>query len=286
MKALPDVRTLHRGIEDDELLNSASAIAFQVLSAAIPLALFTLALVGFLDLEQVWRDAAAALRPKLSPAAFTVLDTTVRDVIDHEQPFWLTLGAALTLWRISSAMRAVMGALDRIYGADRERPLLERLRISIGLALAVTVLLLAALAVVHLGGVLVPVEGAALSLLSGIVRWALAGLLLLLALGLTIHHGPVCRQPLGWVSFGSVLAVFAWLLASAGFALYVGEVASFSSLFGSFTTAFVLLTYLYVSAFSVLLGVEIDAQVRRAAEEGREGQEPSGPPAAVRVSAA
>ena len=174
---------LRRGVEDHEVLNSASAIAFQVLTALVPLTLVLLALIGFFDLQRVWSDAARELRPQLSPAAFTVVDDTVRNVLESKQPFWLTAGAAFALWRLSSAMRAVMHALDRIYGADRDRPLPERLRISIGLAIVVALLLLLALAVLHLTPLLFSVDGLPLAVVSIVVRWGVAGALLLLASG-------------------------------------------------------------------------------------------------------
>jgi membrane protein len=268
---MPSVREVQEGMEDHELLNAASAIAFQVLTALIPLLLVLLALIGFFDLEQVWTDAARELRPRLSPAAFTVVDDTVRNVLTGKQWFWLTAGLALALWRLSAAMRAVMGALDHIYAAERSRPLTERLRVSIALAIAVALLLLLALCVLHLGPLLVPVDGVVPGVVSVVVRWGVAAVLLLVAVGLTIHYAPATPQPLHWVSFGSLVAVGSWLIGSLLFALYITEVASYGSLFGALATVFVLLTYLYTSAIALLLGVEIDTQVRRRVEGSADG---------------
>jgi len=259
---LPDLRSYVEAFDEHEVLNSASAIAFQALSALIPIVLVLLAALGFFDLERVWDDAASELRPQLSPAAFTVLDDTVRKIVTEQQPFWLTAGLAFAIWRLSSAMRAVMGALDRIYGADRERPLRERLRVSVALSLVVAGLLLGAIAAVQLGPLAVRTDGGLAGAASLVVRWAIAAALLLGAVAVTLRHAPASPQPLGWVSFGSGLAVGSWLVASAAFVLYVTEIASYGSLFGSFATLFVLLTYLYLAAIALLAGVELDAQVR------------------------
>ena len=48
------------------------------------------------------------------------------------------------------------------------------------------------------------------------------------------------------------------------FGLYVTQVADYDSIFGSLATVFVLLSYLYVSAVSFLIGAEVDAIVRDA----------------------
>jgi len=259
---LPRLAQVRDGAERHEVLNSASAISFQVLFAAVPLALFGLALAGFLSLDRVWRDAADQIRPNVSPAAFTVLDDTVQSVIGGQRWFWLTLGGALAIWRLSAAMRATMGALDRVYEADEDRPLGAWLRISIALSLALTALLAAALAAVYLLPVAVPVDGAVLGALSFVVRWGIALCLLLAGIALTIRYAPAVRQPLAWVTFGSALSVGCWIVTSAAFGFYATQIASYESLFGSLASVFLTLTYLYLSAIAFLAGVEVDALVR------------------------
>ena len=256
---------VYRGAERHEVLNSASAIAFQALFALVPIALVFLALVGFFDVDRVWHDARAELEPKMSDASFKIVDDTAQAIIEHRQPFWLTIGLALALWRLSAAMRATMHALDLIYGGDEhDRPLVERIRISVLLSLALTGLLLAAGALVYLGPVAVPVHGDALGAVSLFVRWWGAVALLVFGIGLTLHHAPAIPQPLHWVSTGTVLCAVAWMASTAAFAFYVTDIADYGSVFGSFASLFVLLTYLYLAAAAFLLGAEVDAQLRRA----------------------
>ena len=53
--------------------------------------------------------------------------------------------------------------------------------------------------------------------------------------------------------------MIAWVGTSLVFGLYVTEIADYGSIFGSLATVFVLLTYLYLSAASFLIGAEVDA---------------------------
>ena len=275
------LRRAHAALDEHEILNSSSAIAFQVLFALVPLGLFTVALLGFLELDRVWRDAAAEIKPELSPAAFTVIDDTVRKVLSQQQPFWLTAGAALAIWRLSAAMRAAMGALDRVYECeDNDRSFLSELRTSIALSLVTTLLLLLALAVVHLGPVVVPTDTAAAEVLSILVRWGIGLALGVLAVGVIIHYGPARGQSLGWVSRGTLLCASAWLVATFAFALYATRLADYGSAFGSFATVFLLLTYLYLSAAAFLVGVEIDVRARSSSPEEKE-HAPAAAPFAV-----
>jgi membrane protein len=261
-----DVRQHVDEIREDfakhDLLTYAGAISFHVMTAVVPLALFTLALLGFLSLDSVWTNIADNLKPQVSGAVFTVIDDTVRNVLGSKQPAWLTVGLAVAMWRLSVVMRTVMGALNRVYEAPRDQPLQERVATSLALSAAVTVLILLALAVIHLGPLVVPVDGVVLGVLSAIVRWGIAGVLLLVAVGLVIRYAPATPQPLGWVSFGSLVCVAAWVLTSVAFGFYVTSIANYGSLFGSFATLFVVLTYVYLSAIAFLAGVALDAHVR------------------------
>ena len=93
-------------------------------------------------------------------------------------------------------------------------------------------------------------------------RWGVAGLLLLLAVGLLLHFAPEMRSPLRWVSFGSVLIMAGWLLMSLGFGFYLREIADYNSIFGGLATVVVLIGFLYASAVVFLGGVQVDALAR------------------------
>src|SRR5918992_5899129 len=108
------------------LINFAAAISFLLVLSMVPFALFLLALLGFLELEEVWRqDVAPEVRDSLSRDAFRVLDSTATRVLTEKQGWWITAGFALTLWEISAATRVTMTALDRIYGFHRRRGFFE-----------------------------------------------------------------------------------------------------------------------------------------------------------------
>jgi uncharacterized BrkB/YihY/UPF0761 family membrane protein len=111
---LPDdgrsqVRRLLDSYAEHDLLTYASAISFQVFSAIVPFLLFGVGLLGFLSLEDVWRDELAPdLRPNVSEAAFAVIDDVVETALESQQLFWVSAGFLLALWQISGAVRAVM----------------------------------------------------------------------------------------------------------------------------------------------------------------------------------
>jgi membrane protein len=265
------VRNLVRDVvdrfEEHDLLTSASAMSFQVFTALVPLLLFAFALLGFLSLDDIWRDnVAPSVRGNLSPAAFHVVNDTATKVLSSGQFFWMTAGFVLTVWQISGAVRAVMGALNRIYRVDGDRPLRRRLLVSTGLALVVGAALLGAVGVVTLGPLLYDGLGQPLNALLFLLRWTIAGVLMLLAVGMLLRYGPARARPMRWVSFGTMLVIGSWIAMSIGFGAYLRFVASYDSVFGNLATVVVLMGYIYLSGLVFLTGAQVDAIVRRRVE--------------------
>jgi len=265
-----DVRTLTRALvekyRENDLLTYASAISFQVFFALIPLLLFAFGLIGFLSLSDAWaKDMAPEIKPHVSDTAFKVIDDTVNQILGSKQLFWVTLGAAIAVWEISGAVRAVMQIFNRIYGVTETRRFWRRMRISLGLAAVSGAALISAAAIVRFGPLAVDALGASGFLVDAVAfvaRWAIALALLVLVVGVMVRFAPDCRRPLHWVSFGALVAVVGWAAMSIGFWVYATEVADYESIFASLATVIVTLTYLYASVIVFLTGVQLDALVQ------------------------
>jgi membrane protein len=245
------------------LINFAASISFLLVLATVPFLLFLLALLGFLELEEVWRrDVAPEIRGTLSDTAFRLLDDTATRVLTQKQVWWLTAGFALSLWEVSAATRVTMTALDRIYGFHRRRGFFEIFPRSVGLGLTMGVTVVVAVVVVRFVPLATGDVGGVAAVLSVLGRWLLAGALLGAGVALMVHHGSATRQTLPWVTVGTFLVMGAWIAMSILFGIYVTYLANYGSVFGNLTTFFVLLLYVYASAIAFLAGVQADACLR------------------------
>ena len=252
------------GMEEHDLLTSASAIAFQVLTSLIPLALLVLSVMGLLHVESLWNDdLAPQFRAQVSKEVYAVADDSVRRTLGQEQVWWLTAGLVFTVWQVSGVARAIMGVLSEIYNDGDDRSFKQRYGTSIALGSGVTVLVLLAFAVARFGREVLGLDdpGLAVEAIVFLVRYGAAFVLLSTAVWLLLRFAPAHPGPHRWVSFGSALCVIAWLGTSAVFGFYITQVADYGSIFGSLATVFVLLSYLYVSAVAFLIGAEVDAIV-------------------------
>ena len=59
----------------------------------------------------------------------------------------------------------------------------------------------------------------------------------------------------------AVLATLMWLVASEGLSFYVGRMTSFGATYGSLGAVAGVMLWLYATAYAVLLGAELNAQI-------------------------
>ena len=135
------------------------------------------------------------------------------------------------------------------------------------------VLTLAIVGVVFLGLATIVIVPLMLSFLdnSPLRAWLLTalpwgGMLLIVMIGIGILYrfGPNVRRPRTPIfTWGSLVAAFAWALASLAFSTYLGSFNSYNRIYGSIGAVVALLMWFYLGAFSVMLGAVFNVELAR-----------------------
>jgi membrane protein len=258
-----NARAFVNAYERNDLLTYASAISFQIITALVPALMFGFGLLGFLSLQNVWRDELGPdIKGSVSKPAFAMIDDTVTKALTQHQLFWVSIGFVIALWQVSGGVRTIMGALNEVHGYSNGRTWVRRMTTSLALALVLGACWLLAIGAVVLGPLLYGDVGLVLGAVLYIARWAIAGALLLFAVAVVLHYAPEHEQPVRWVTRGATLVMAGWIVMSIGFGIYLRYIADYNSIFGSLATVVVLSGYLYAAAVVFLGGVQVDALAR------------------------
>jgi membrane protein len=171
-------------------------------------------------------------------------------------------------------MRAVNSAYDRdeTRGFVKQRVVAVQMVFGLGLAfLLVFGLLILGPVISHWIGSALDAEGF-IGWAWWIAQWPILIGALLLVFAAVLYLAPNVEHP-RWqlVTPGSVFAVVVWLVASGLFAVYTSTFSSYNKTWGSLAAVIVMLTWLWLSGLSLLLGAEINAETERS-RELREGQ--------------
>jgi membrane protein len=257
-----------RRFADNNLLTYASAIALQLLVALAALIFLAVALLRPLGMEGTWSGSVApALAGRLPAEWMAAIQWSVQHELSTDGAVSIAFGVVVSVWEVSGAVRAVMSALNRIYGVQEPRGTLRRFGVSFLLAVAVSVLLISA-AFVGAGAV-----APGNPWLEWVVRTGAPALLIYAVVALLVLVAPARRQPWRWVSAGSIWIVFAWVSVSVIFAYWVGDVMNLRTPQAALGIVLSTVGYLYASAIAFLVGAQVDQLARQggaAAVLGRE----------------
>jgi membrane protein len=182
----------------------------------------------------------------------------------------LLLSLALALWSAMSGTSMLMQTLTIAYEEEDDRGILYFYALALGLTLGEIGFGLIALALV--AGI--PAVLAALPLPAfwgetvSLIRWPILAGLILLGLGLLYRLAPRRRVPRWeWLAPGTVAATLLWLVASAGFSIYVARFGSYDKTYGSIGAVVVLLMWFYLTGYIILVGAELNCEVERATRQ-------------------
>lgn len=260
----------------DRLSIVAAGVAFYALLAVVPALAALVAIYGLVfDPQQVSRQIAA-LSGLLPPQALDILLGELQNLarIDRGSLGWgAAVGLALTLWSASKGVKTLLEALNVAYG-ERETRGFIRLN-ALALLLTLGAIVTAALAIAAI--VVIPAVVAFVGLddqLGGLVAYARWPILAAAAAGgiaVLYRYGPSRAAP-SWslVAWGAVLATALWLIGSALFSVYVSNFGNFNRTYGSLAALVVLLTWFLLSAYAVLIGAELNAELERRARSASE----------------
>ncbi len=267
--------------EEDEILGRAAQLSYYFLLALFPLLLFLVTLFGYMA------GAGSHLRHKLitylgnvmPDSAFQLVVSTIDQVTDARGGGKLWFGLLAALWAASSGVSALAQALNAAYEVPETRPWWKVRLISIGLTVAIAVLIISALLLVLYGGQLgnfvatLVHEGYAFTLAWKALQWPIALAFVFIAFSLIYQFGPNVgarrrgkRLPASdlrrrWFSPGVVVAIVLWLLVSLGFRLYLHFFNSYSATYGSLGAVIILMLWFYLTGAAILLGGEINCEL-------------------------
>jgi membrane protein len=170
----------------------------------------------------------------------------------------------LAIWSANSGTSALITALNVAYAEPEKRGLLRYYAGTLFLTGAAVIFGIVSLVLVAIIPAVVGMLpfGAFGKVAVDWIRWPVLVLLFALALAIIYRYAPSRNEPRwSWVSAGAVLATALWIVGSVLFSLYVGKFATYNKTYGSLGAVVVLLMWLWLSAYAVLIGAELNAEM-------------------------
>lgn len=274
-------KDIARGVKDDigrdNLSIVAAGIAFYAFLSVFPAIASIVSIYGLISDPSEVQEQLANLAGLLPPEAFAVLVNQLTRAAQADQTVSLGLvfGILLTVWSASRAMKGMIIALNIVYKQTERRSFIRFNAIGLFFTVcAIGFLVLSLSLIVGFPALMgsFGLNGLAAGL-TGWLRWPLLGIFVTFGLALLYRHAPNRGDVrMRWVTTGSIVAVLLWLAVSVGFSLYVSHFGNYSDIYGSLGAVIILLLWFYLSAFAILLGAELNAQMEHQATDSSRDQ--------------
>jgi len=260
-----------REFKEDNLTDWAAALTYYAVLSIFPALLALVSLLGLIgpSATQPLIDNLSAVAPGPAKQIVTSAITNLQKSSGAAGVLFV-VGIALAVWSASGYVAAFMRASNVIYDVGEGRPVWK----TIPTRVLITVALLLMLAIVAIGvtvtgglatqvGKVLGIGGTAVTVWD-IAKWPVILVIVMTMFALLYWAAPNVRHPhFRWITLGGIAGVLLWIVASAGFALYVANFSSYNKTYGALGGVIVFLVWLWISNVAILLGAEFNAETER-----------------------
>ncbi|MFC4503679.1 MULTISPECIES: YihY/virulence factor BrkB family protein [Streptomyces] len=255
----------------DELADRAAALTYYSILALFPALLALVSLLGV-----VGQSATQAVLDNIQKLAPGAAQDILRNAVQQMEgkgglgSIVAIVGLVLAVWSASGYVAAFIRSANAVYDIPEGRPVWKVLPVRVGVTVMLMVMAVISALIVVFTGALARQVGTALGVgdtaltVWSIAKWPVLVVLVTVMIAVLYWATPNARvRGFRWVTPGSFLALLIWMIASAGFALYVANFGSYNKTYGTLAGVIIFLVWLWITNLAILLGLEFDAELTR-----------------------
>jgi len=256
---------------ENDITALGSQVAYSLIFSIFPFLIFLVTLLAFIHVDV--NLLLGRLDEILPTQAYNIVSKTLTEVFTDRNTGLLSISIVGSIWSASGGVKAIMKSINNAYEVKETRNFLKlALESIIGVfILAVTILVL--LGMIVFGDVIVNFLYNTFHiphiLLNVIIILKPVITLCVVILGFSVIYTYFPNKKVKWKEtfIGSVVTTILLLIISIGFSFYVNNFSNYSNVYGSIGGVVVLLTWLFLTSISIIVGGEVNAYVMKLNEK-------------------
>lgn len=249
----------------------AAGVAFFAFLAFVPLIAVIVLLYGLIADPNTVADSLDLLTDVVPAEVLLILREQLLQIVTTnttQQGFGLLVALLLSTYGAMRAATAMMRALNIIYEEHETRGFFRTTWVAVTITLGMAGIAIVGLVSISLftyaRNFLAGYIGTGALMLVQVATWAVAAMLVSTTFAIFFRYAPDRRAAKWrWLSLGSMASTVLWLLITVGFGFYASNFGNYNATYGSLATIVIFLMWLFLSAYAVLIGAEINAETER-----------------------
>lgn len=257
----------YQQINDDRLLAIAGGVVFFGLLAVFPAITALVSFYGLFADPATIGDNLQSLALMLPQGSFQIVQDQVARVLSKGSTslgVTFLFGLGLALWSANAGVKAVIDALNVVYGETEKRGFFKLNAVSLLFTIGglVAILLMVGTVValpIVLDHIWISEDG---KMIVSLARWPLLFVVVMAGLTVLYRFGP--SRPAArwqWLGIGSLAAALLWLAGSLLLSWYLSNFGHYDATYGSLGAAIGLMMWMWMSAIIVLCGAELNSEI-------------------------
>jgi membrane protein len=257
------LKRLWHKIDEDDLPGLSAQMAYYFLLSMFPLLIFLFTLLPYLPIPQ--QDLLEIIRGVAPAEVLELLEKNLKDIMSSRHSGLLSFGIIGTIWSSSNGINAVVKAFNKAYNVKETR--------SIFVSSLMGIILTLGMILVFIVAIILPFFGKEIGIyffsemgykfqflkLWAMLRWFISAIMLFLIFTGLYWIAPNTKLRCRSAFAGAAFSTVGWIFASVALSFYVNNFSNFSITYGSIGAIIVLMLWLYITAFIIVLGGEINA---------------------------
>nr|WP_318272620.1 YihY/virulence factor BrkB family protein [Paracoccus saliphilus] len=256
-------------ISRDHISVVAAGVAFYALLSIFPAIAALISIAGLiLDPAEIAAQLETVVAMLPESAAGILQDQVTKVAGDNGSGTGIValFGIAIALYGAMKGVMTLMEGLNIAYDEEEDRGTIKFYLTALAITLCMILGLIAGLALVIVLPSLVALGHLPPALETAVnwLKWPVMAILAMLGLAAIYRFAPSRADPKWrWVSVGAVVATLLWILGTVAFSIYVRNFGSYTETYGALGGVIILLTWMWLSAFVILGGAELNAETEQ-----------------------
>lgn len=263
-------------INEDEIMDRSYGVAYNFILAIFPAIIFLFTLTPYVSnyFPEITTASIMEFLSEVIPTnMYTVVSSTVLDIVSNQRGGLLTFGFVLALYLSTNGMMALMRAFNACYRTVEKRNWIRTRLTATGLTIMLTIVLMVAIALLIVGQIGLNYVTNHLEDFSHlnfdrftiyllfVLRFVIIFVVFFVAISFIYYFGPAIHYNWSFFSIGSFIATLAVLGISYGFSFYITNFSSYNKVYGSIGALIALMAWIQLITLVLLFGYEINASL-------------------------
>lgn len=266
-------------LDEDNLSVVAAGVAFYGFVAVVPILAVVIAIYALVANASDISHHLDLLSRMVPGEVMPLLQDQITRIANNNTAAGISaiIGVLIALYSSSNATKAIITGLNICYDETEKRGFVRLNLVALALTVAAAIGAVASVVLVAALPIILKqfgVSSGSETLLSWL-RWPLLLGLFIVGTAVVYRFAPSrASAKWKWISPGAIVAALLWVIGSGIFSIYVTKFGSYDKTYGSLGAVVVFLMWLYLSAYVVLLGAELNSEMeRQTVKDTTEGQE-------------